>query len=319
MANNNSTGDVNMRVENNRNAWRMACLLLLCAFGLSCRPLCAQDSIPSCPSPSYAQKPLRPLLPLTGAADSVAYTPVALPVSFRETKPNCLQDSVQSLYALFEKMRQIHAGLRDDTLRILHVGDSHVRGHVFPQTVDSLLRHNFGPMEYVEMGINGATCLTFTHAKRIAAMAQARPDLLIVSLGTNECHNKRYNPHTHYHQMDELFSLIGAALPGVPVLLTTPPGAYESYRRKGRKRTYTVNPRTEQGAQTICDYAAQHGYVVWDLFRIAGGSRRACLNWLEAGLMQADHIHFLPQGYALQGAMFYLSFIQAYNAYVLTF
>ena len=46
-----------------------------------------------------------------------------------------------------------------------------------------------------------------------------------------------------------------------------------------------------------------------------GGVRRACLNWQEARLMRPDHVHYLPEGYALQGEMFYRALLKAYNDY----
>lgn len=92
------------------------------------------------------------------------------------------------------------------------------------------------------MGVNGATCLTFTHPGRIADIAAMKPELLILSFGTNESHNRRYNVNLHYNQMDELVKLLRDSLPDVPILLTTPPGSYESFRQRRRKRTYAINP-----------------------------------------------------------------------------
>lgn len=40
------------------------------------------------------------------------------------------------------------------------------------------------------------------------------------------------------------------------------------------------------------------------MYEILGGTHRACLNWQEAGLMGPDHVHYLPDGYRLQGELF---------------
>ena len=132
------------------------------------------------------------------------------------------------------------------------------------QTTGQRLAETFGAVSYTDMGVNGATCLTFTHPNRIAAIAALKPELLILSFGTNESHNKRYNSNLHYHQMDELISLIRDSLPDVPILLTTPPGSYESFRQKRRRRTYVVNPRTVTAVNMIQKYARDHHLVVWD-------------------------------------------------------
>ncbi len=76
-----------------------------------------------------------------------------------------------------------------------------------------------------------------------------KPELLILSFGTNESHNRRYNVNLHYNQMDELVKLLRDSLPDVPILLTTPPGSYESFRQRRRKRTYAINPPDGYGSR----------------------------------------------------------------------
>ena len=67
--------------------------------------------------------------------------------------------------------------------------------------------------------------------------------------------------------------------------------------------------------QTIRRFADANGLAVWDMYEAFGGVRRACLNWREAELMRPDHVHYLPEGYVLQGEMFYRALLKAYNDY----
>ncbi len=46
----------------------------------------------------------------------------------------------------------------------------------------------------------------------------------------------------HYRQMDDLVRMLREKLPNVPMLMTTPPGSYESFRQRRRRRTYKINP-----------------------------------------------------------------------------
>lgn len=290
---------------------------LLCIFLLSYFPvaLSAQDVLPACPPADRGNplsKPLRePLL----LGDPVAVK-VPLPDAFTGTGENVITDSLGVLDSVLERFRQIQNGGSEDTLRIVHIGDSHIRGHIFPQTAGKRLAETFGAVSYTDVGVNGATCLTFTHPDRIAAIAALRPELLIMSFGTNESHNRRYNSNVHYHQMEELLKLLRDSLPDVPILLTTPPGSYESFRQRRRKRTYSINPRTVTAVNTIHNFARRNRLVVWDMYNMAGGSPRACKNWVAAGLMRPDHVHYLPAGYILQGNLLYEAIIKAYNAYV---
>ena len=137
----------------------------------------------------------------------------SFPAAFRGMGRNEIVDSIALLTPVFERLRQVRAGLSEDTVRIVHIGDSHVRGHIYPQTTGARLIETFGAVSYIDKGVNGATCLTFTHPDRSAEIAALKPELLILSFGTNESHNRRYNVNVHYNQMDELVKLLQDSLP----------------------------------------------------------------------------------------------------------
>ena len=295
-------------------------ILILMFIGILGAPfslseLAAQDRIPACPPPEKKQKTINPLREMNWANDTISVQ-FSFPAAFRGMGRNEIVDSIALLTPVFERLRQVRAGLSEDTVRIVHIGDSHVRGHIYPQTTGARLIETFGAVSYIDKGVNGATCLTFTHPDRIAEIAALKPELLILSFGTNESHNRRYNVNVHYNQMDELVKLLQDSLPNVSILLTTPPGSYESFRQRRRRRTYAVNPRTATASETIRRYAKEHRLLVWDMYDVVGGKRRACVNWTEAKLMRPDHVHYLPEGYILQGNLLYQALINAYNDYV---
>ena len=295
-------------------------ILILMFIGILGAPfslseLAAQDRIPACPPPEKKQKTIKPLREMNWANDTISVQ-FSFPAAFRGMGRNEIVDSIALLTPVFERLRQVRAGLSEDTVRIVHIGDSHVRGHIYPQTTGARLIETFGAVSYIDKGVNGATCLTFTHPDRIAEIAALKPELLILSFGTNESHNRRYNVNVHYNQMDELVKLLQDSLPNVSILLTAPPGSYESFRQRRRRRTYAVNPRTATASETIRRYAKEHRLLVWDMYDVVGGKRRACVNWTEAKLMRPDHVHYLPEGYILQGNLLYQALINAYNDYV---
>ena len=295
-------------------------ILILMFIGILGAPfslseLAAQDRIPACPPPEKKQKTIKPLREMNWANDTISVQ-FSFPAAFRGMGRNEIVDSIALLTPVFERLRQVRAGLSEDTVRIVHIGDSHVRGHIYPQTTGARLIETFGAVSYIDKGVNGATCLTFTHPDSIAEIAALKPELLILSFGTNESHNRRYNVNVHYNQMDELVKLLQDSLPNVSILLTTPPGSYESFRQRRRRRTYAVNPRTATASETIRRYAKEHRLLVWDMYDVVGGKRRACVNWTEAKLMRPDHVHYLPEGYILQGNLLYQALINAYNDYV---
>ena len=284
-------------------------------IGLLARPIgcAAQDSMPQAPKPQTWVSNVDTLMLYGNRQDTVPLPYIDVPSVFRLVQENVIIDKYGVLDPFFEKLRLVHLGLRTDTVHILHVGDSHVRGHIYPQAAGDVVRAAFTAVSYVDMGINGASSVTFTRPPRPAQIAARHPDLLILSFGTNESHGKRYSVADHYRQMNELLSAIRARMPEVPILLTTPPGSYESIRRSRRQRSYNINPRTVRAVQAICRFADEHRLAVWDLYDIVGGESRACLNWQEAELMRPDHVHYLPEGYAIQGGLLGQALLRAYN------
>lgn len=312
------TGGVRMK-RNHRSLRLNDLRLTICCVVLLLFPLSGmygQDALPVSPLSDAGIANSDTLLLYSQRTDTIKVPPIQFPTAFQQLRENELIDSVGILNPFWEKLRMNRLGLSTDTIRIVHVGDSHIRGHIFPRTTGELMQKTFGTLAYTDDGINGAFCVTFTRPDRIAEIAAMHPDLLILSFGTNESHSRSYNSMVHYRQMDDLVRMLRDSLPDVPMLMTTPPGSYESTRIRRRRRSYSINPRTVIAAQTIREYADANGLAVWDMYETLGGIRRACLNWQEAGLMRPDHVHFMPEGYRLQGELLYQAFIKAYNDYV---
>lgn len=275
----------------------------------------AQDSIPSQLDIALPAMEGWQVHDLNPSSDTIPLQ-IIRPDVFVGTGANSISDPKGVLDSLMVHFKHLLNGSVEDSVRIVHIGDSHVRGHIYPQTVGKLFTDTFGKVSYTDMGVNGATCLTFTHPGRIEAIVELKPELLILSFGTNESHNPRYNPDVHYRQMDELVALLRNKLPGVPVLLTTPPGSYESLRKNNNQRAYSINPRTETAVKTICHFAEENGLAVWNMYATVGGLEYACRNWKAAKLMFTDHVHYTSEGYTLQGELLYEALIKSYNEYV---
>jgi lysophospholipase L1-like esterase len=275
----------------------------------------SQDRLPQKAARNLISRIPKPALKVKWPADTIPYTQL-LPQSFRNVKSNEIVDSTDVLEPVMKQLHEMRLDMEVDTFRILHIGDSHVRGHIYPQSAGLVLTQEFHSLLYYDMGVNGATCLTFTHPARISAIVEAKPSLLILSFGTNESHGKGYKTNVHYNQMHELIELLKDSLPGVPMLLTSPPGSFERRRLSRRRSTYSPNPRTIMAAKTIREYASRNGLAFWDLYAVVGGEQWACKNWAGAKLMRPDHVHYLPEGYTLQGKLLAQAIIKAYNNYV---
>lgn len=304
----------------------IACLTVLVAM-----PGYAQDVLPECPKPDKHSSPVYPSHEMKQLMQFVSVDS-PMPAVFRNTTENELTDPAGSLHPFWEKL-----GALDRPLRIVHIGDSHVRGHVFPYVMRCSLEDDFGskaveniPVTYQTsgiaretgssgvvyhiLGVNGATCQSFSTPEHIRQIADLHPDLVILSFGTNEAHGRRYNASEHTAAMNYLIAELKASCPDVAFLMTTPPGAYVRNGRRGK----IINPRTPLVVENELKFAREHGIAIWDMYDIVGGKQRACLNWNAAKMYQRDKIHFTHEGYTLQGLLLHEAFIKAYNHYVAT-
>lgn len=161
---------------------------------------------------------------------------------------------------------------------------------------------------YHATGVNGAKFRHYAAEPDFSRQAATlAPDLVIVSLGTNEATEHPYQDPKLDQYITRLVESIRSHRPGVPILLTTPPG---SFRQQSKK-----NPSVEFVRERILGVAESQGLAVADLWQAGGGSSFTT-RWKKSGLMQPDGIHYTPEGYRLQGEMIYLALIEAYNAYV---
>lgn len=75
-----------------------------------------------------------------------------MPASFRETTENRIEDPTGELLPFWQKLSVL-----DRPLRIVHIGDSHVRGHVYPYVVRRQLEDDFGREAVLDMQVNYRT------------------------------------------------------------------------------------------------------------------------------------------------------------------
>lgn len=161
---------------------------------------------------------------------------------------------------------------------------------------------------YHSVGVNGAKVRHFLEARYFFRQsAELNPDLIIISLGTNEIQDFPNQDPQYEEHWNKFLIELDAAHPGIPVLITTPPGHYKNRAKK--------NPGMEVILNTILSLADQKSIPVFNLYE-AGGGKHFANQWSKKGLLQADGVHFTKEGYELQGDMLYLALINAYNKHV---
>lgn len=156
---------------------------------------------------------------------------------------------------------------------------------------------------YHSIGINGATYGSYGRiggfGESVAALA---PDLIILSLGTNEAFG-RISDDEFMSQVDMLVSDLQHGCPSTPILLVTPAECQRRVR-SGRRRVFKVNANIARLRSVIVEYGRTHEVAVYDWYHVAGGSGSSA-KWLAAKLLGRDRIHCTSAGYDVAGQMLY--------------
>lgn len=162
---------------------------------------------------------------------------------------------------------------------------------------------------YHAVGANGAA---FEHISSRTTLTEGgaaplNPDLIIVSLGTNNCYGNNFRSEQLRQVVRNFITNIKSSYPEAALLMTTP---MESCNRsRGR---YSVNPNVAVAAQVIAEEAAAAGVACWNLWAAAGGNGSHSA-WHGRKLMQNDRIHLTEAGYSLVGDMLYDAIAGYYN------
>ena len=218
-----------------------------------------------------------------------------VPQQFYNARPNLVHRS-EALRPFFQKV-----ATEGQAVRILQLGDSHVAGKIFPNSVAEVLQEAWGGvvtdtlprLRYEFIAKNGATMHRLLTSEVISTIAALQPHLIILSFGTNECHALTYDEQEHLSQLKPAFEALRSACPEATFLVTTPPGAYLKHQ---------PNPMTMRCSSLLGQFAEEYNLAFWNLNEIAGGAE-ATENYMALNLMRPDRVHFTVEGYQIFGRL----------------
>jgi len=175
-------------------------------------------------------------------------------------------------------------------------------------TINGLILQNSKPgVLYNSVGINGAHFNDYNYSPLFFKQMKAvKPDLVIISLGTNEGANIKVTEEEIITSVSTMLQSIRSAYPGTCILIATPA---DDYFRKKYKNLYL-----EAVQRALVKSAEQEGVACWDMYSITGGFG-SCTEWRKAGMLQHDGVHYNKQGYILQGSLLYKALIDSYLKY----
>jgi lysophospholipase L1-like esterase len=164
-----------------------------------------------------------------------------------------------------------------------------------------------GGINYHVTGVNGSQYRNWAASSTLARQSSyLNPQLIIISLGTNDANDLLLTTVDFTNYMDHLVGSLKKANPKAKFILTTPPDSY--FRRR------YVNKEVDRIRQAIIQYAEKNKLACWDLYDVMGGAG-SIKAWYDQGLAAQDLIHFSKTGYEIQGQLFYEAFIKHYKEY----
>ena len=137
----------------------------------------------------------------------------------------------------------------------------------------------------------------------IEQIAQLNPDLIIFSFATNEAYNDGLDTSYYKSSIIKFMQDLEIASPKTAFIFTTAPDT----------RSQNRIPSNQIIVNNILKRIVTNGsYSIFDLNEAMGGWG-SIYTWYNKGLTLKDKLHFTEQGYSLQGNLFTLSLLEAYN------
>ena len=156
-------------------------------------------------------------------------------------------------------------------------------------------------ISYHKFGVAGSTIKQFVNNTPLF-MEQYRalkPNLLIVSLGTNDSYIDTLNEQKLVHEVRMFTEKLSRYSSKTAVLFTTAPDTkYDDRRPERLTETNRIIRTIAMENPTI---------ALWDLHQIMGGDGSVD-DWIKKNYMIFDHLHFTTAGYKLQGELFMEAF-----------
>lgn len=155
---------------------------------------------------------------------------------------------------------------------------------------------------YHSIGINGAKYADYNKSDLFfEQLKMIKPNLIILSLGTNEAFDKHYENEKFYEEVSLFFEKLKKNTNCKSILLTTPPSSL--IRKK------YPNHKLNDFTNILIKIAEINNFSVWNLYDIMG-RENGMKNWNKQGLSSKDKIHFTKEGYLLQAQLLYKALLK---------
>ena len=156
-------------------------------------------------------------------------------------------------------------------------------------------------VQYHTIGVNGSMAHSYLKCSLFENhLKLLDPNIVILSLGTNEAYNKDFNREEYIFNLTSLISKIHNTNPNAILLIATP----NDHLKNG-----VINNNIAIVNESIYSLTNYFSFGIWDFYKIMGGSG-SINNWYKKQLTSEDRLHFNRKGYEIQGELLYNALIQ---------
>jgi lysophospholipase L1-like esterase len=163
-----------------------------------------------------------------------------------------------------------------------------------------ILENDESNINYHTIGVNGATAQSYLKCDYFSNQLEIiNPDLIIVSLGTNEAYDEDFSSLEYKYILKDLVLQIKSAVPNASILLTTP---------NDHLKNNELNDNILSVRNNILEICDEFQLNSWDFHSVMGGEN-SIKQWHSNGLTGRDQLHFKRIGYEIQGELFTKAFL----------
>ncbi|OHX67036.1 GDSL-type esterase/lipase family protein [Flammeovirga pacifica] len=162
-------------------------------------------------------------------------------------------------------------------------------------------------LSYSSVGVNGAKATSFLRCKQLSKEIEAlQPDLVILSLGTNDAFVPPFLPNVFHQKYADLIDAFQKVQPNLPILITTPGDNFRNSRY--------INKDNSIAVEKLYQIAKDKHLSLWDFYQVMGGLS-SIQYWSEKSMTSKDKVHLNRRGYQYQGELLYRAIINDYDKF----
>ena len=159
-----------------------------------------------------------------------------------------------------------------------------------------ILENSMSKINYHTIGVNGATAQSYLKCDYFSDHLELiKPDLIIISLGTNEAYEGEFSQLEHEYILKDLIYQIQDVLPNTAILFIST----NDHLKNGE----ITNENIKKVNKNIFKICKELNLSYWDFYTIMGG-KNSIIDWYKKGLTAEDKLHFKKIGYEIQGELF---------------